>query len=201
MENKLAKPFIIILVVVALFVGYKVLQPFLIEILIATVLSTLFYGLYERLVRFFKGRRNISALLMCLVLMAVLIIPTVKLLIFAGEKSVEAYSQTVEFFQTHTPGDIFARPEFQSFPLNVIDWHKYDNASFQNVVLDVFKSSSDWMISGATTFVKGTTNFVISLVLIIITMFFFFVDGKNMVDRLMRLSPLPCCLSFRTSVP
>lgn len=47
------------------------------------------------------------------------------------------------------------------------------------------------MISGATSAVVGTTNFVVSLALIILTMFFFFIDGKKMLDGLMYLLPLP----------
>jgi len=55
----------------------------------------------------------------------------------------------------------------------------------------LLQKSSNWMISGATSAVVGTTNFVVSLALIILTMFFFFVDGKKMLDGLMYLLPLP----------
>jgi predicted PurR-regulated permease PerM len=64
------------------------------------------------------------------------------------------------------------------------------NSAIQDMFLNILKKSSNWLISGATIAVKETANFIISLVLIIIAMFFFFVDGKRMLQKLMRLSPL-----------
>jgi predicted PurR-regulated permease PerM len=46
-------------------------------------------------------------------------------------------------------------------------------------------------LSGASAVVKGTADFVLSLILIIITMYFFFVDGEKMLARIIALTPLP----------
>ena len=78
MKNNLSKPFLIILVVLVLVACYLVFKPYLPEILIAAVLVSIFYGLYEKLVRFLKGRRNIAAGIMCFFLVLVIIIPIVK---------------------------------------------------------------------------------------------------------------------------
>ena len=71
------------------------------------------------------------------------------------------------------------------------DRYDFDDKIFKDTVLNALKESSNWLLSGATLILKETTGFAVSLVLIIITMFFFFVDGEKIMKRLMYLSPLP----------
>lgn len=192
MTKSLTKPFLLLLLALVLVASYLVFQPFLTEILIAAILVSIFYTPYLKLAKFLKGRHHLAALLMCLLLVVLIIIPTVRFVIYAGQQSVEAYSQAVIFFNQHSVDGVVQPsivPENISRFLNISDY--YDNDSFKNILLDIFQRASNWMLSGATSLLKGTTSFIISLFMIIITMFFFFVDGKKMLERLMYLSPLP----------
>jgi predicted PurR-regulated permease PerM len=60
-----------------------------------------------------------------------------------------------------------------------------------NFVGDITKNINDWLVSGANSVVKGTSKFIVSLILIVFTMFFFFVEGKEMAKKLILWSPLP----------
>lgn len=191
MPKNFAKPFLIALVLIALVVCFFIFRPFLIEIIIAAVLATIFYRPYQALAKFLKGRKNISALLMCLLLVTIIILPTVKGLIYAGEKSAVAYSEAVNYFSNHDASDLLQTPLAQKLNLSNLDFVGLSQGTFGGVLLSFFEKSSNWLISGATATVIGTTNFVVSLFVIIITMFFFFVDGKKMLESLMHLSPLP----------
>jgi len=187
MTKKLSKPFLIILVIAALIACYFVFKPFLIEIAIAAVLATIFSKPYERLVVFLKNKRYLAALLMCLLLVAILILPSVKLVGYTAEKSVQAYSEISVYFSNHNLSDVFESSLFQR--LNFLHIN-FDNDLVKNSLLDLLQKSSNWMIAGATSILVDTTSFLASLVLIILTMFFFFVDGKDMLIKLMHLSPL-----------
>lgn len=192
MPKKLTKPFLLILVLLVLAGCYLVFRPFLTEILVAVILVSIFYSPFEWLAKKLKGRRNLAALITCLFLVIVIIVPTVRLMIYAGEKSVSAYSQTMDFFDNHDLNDVFKSGAFSNSYLKDFDVIGFSeqNATIQGIFLNVLKESSNWLISGATIAVKETANFIISLVMIILAMFFFFVDGKNMLEKLMRLSPL-----------
>lgn len=187
MPKNFSKPFLIALVIITLIACYFVFQPFLTEIVVAAILVTIFYKPYEKLVAFLKGRKNLAALLMCLFLVAIIILPTVKMITYAAEKSVTAYTETSDYFTTHDFNDILQTPIAQRLNLNDID---LSNNVVKNVLLDFLQKSSNWMLSGATSALVSTTSFVVSLVMIILTMFFFFVDGQNMLRYLMYLSPL-----------
>ena len=191
MPQKLTKPFILILVVLVLAGCYLVFRPFLTEIIVAAVVVSVFYTPFLRFSKFLKGRRNLAAILMCLLLLVIVILPAVKLMIYAGEKSVVAYSATVEFFNNYTINDLFKTEFFQRGALRYLNFDGIvHNESIKNAFLNTLKASSNWLLSGATFALKETTNFVISLIFIIIAMFFFFIDGKKMMIKLMYLSPL-----------
>lgn len=192
MTKSLTKPFLLILLGLVLIGCYFVFRPFLTEILVAAILVSIFYTPYLKLTNFLKGRQNLAALLMCLFLVMLIIIPTVRLVIYAGQQSVTAYAQAVNFFNSHSINGVIqpsALPDKLFGSFNLAQY--YDNQTFKNIFLDILKQSSNWLLSGATMLVKGTTSFIVSLFVIIVTMFFFFVDGKKMLERLMYLSPLP----------
>lgn len=193
MPKNLAKPFLLILVVVVLIGCYLVFRPFLTEILVAAIMASVFFKPYKKLTGWLHGRHHLAAFLMCLLLVLVIILPSIKIVVYTGQKSVEAYSQTVAFFNNHSVNDLFQAPFFQQGALQSLNLGRYDfnNENFKGVLLNILQKPSEWLLSGATLALKETTNFFVSLIVIIITTFFFFVDGKKMLSWLMYLSPLP----------
>lgn len=162
------------------------------EIVVAAILASVFYTPFNRLSVFLKGRRNLAAILMCLLLVTIIIIPSVKLISYAGQKSLTAYTATANFFEGHSFSDVFASDFVKNGPLRFLNLDKLNsgNEAFQSVILETSKKLSNVFLDGATIIFKETTRFIVSLSLIILTMFFFFVDGKKMLERLMVLSPL-----------
>jgi len=127
---------------------------------------------------------------MCLMLVVLIIIPTVKGIIYTADKSVQAYTETTEYFTNHNFSDVLQTPFFVKLHLDGVSFDSYNNDVIKNVALDFLQKSSNWMISGVTATLMETTNFIISLSMIILTMFFFFVDGKKMLTNLMYLLPI-----------
>lgn len=191
MPKNLAKPFLLILVALVLVGCYLVFRPFLTEIFVAAILASVFYTPFLRFSKFLKGHDKTAAVLMCLLLLVIIILPTIKLIGYAGEVSVNTYNTTVEFFNNHTVNDLFKTEFFQRGTLRYLNLGNYiNNDTFKDTLLSVLKQSSNWLLSGATFALRETTDFVISLVLIVLIMYFFFVDGKKMLQRLMHLIPL-----------
>jgi len=193
MPKNLTKPFLLILVLLVILACYLIFRPFLTEILVAAILASIFYTPFLRFTKFLKGRYNLAALLMCLLLLILIILPSIKLVVYAGEKSVVAYNATVDFFNNNSVDDFFKNDYFKQGAFRYLHLERLNvtSAAVRDAVLNTLKSSSNWLISGASLAIKSTATFIVSIVLIIITMFFFFVDGKKMLTRLMYLSPLP----------
>ncbi len=183
MDNKLSKPFLLLLVVFVLAACYLVFKPFLIEIVIAAVLVSILYKPYDKIRRLLGNSRNAAALIMCLSVIILIVLPLSEGMILAGRKSVTAYNDVVQFFGQNNE-------VIQSKYLRQLDFVGLDNSNVENFVIDIVKRSSDWMVGAATFILKGTTSFFVSLFFIIFAMFFFFRDGERMLRKLMLWSPL-----------
>ena len=185
-KSFISKAFLIFLLIGILISCYLIFQPFLVEILVATILVTIFYRPFEWLVAKFKGKRSIASLVMCILIALLVIIPISNFIIFAAQESVEAYERISKFLETESLDELFQKPFLRGV-------YEYIASSDQikDVLLQAATKLNNWLVSGAGSVIVGTTNFLISLVLIIFTMFFFFIDGKDMLSKVMYWTPLP----------
>lgn len=182
----MSKAFLLVLMLIVVYACFRIFKPFLDEILAAAILVSIFYTPYERLTRILGGHKRIAAFLMCLLVTLLVILPLVNFIVYAAQRSVIGYQNTVAFIEesqlsTKAIGGYLAKYNFLGL----------SGATVESVVAEVAGGLKDWLTSGATNFIKGTTNFAISMVLILLTMFFFFIDGPKMVERIMYWTPLP----------
>ncbi len=186
MQNiTIPKLFLTLIIVFVLYACYLIFRPFMTVLLVATILVTLFYPPYEQLVKWFRGRKHLAALVMCLLIALLVILPLVNFIAYTAQRSTDAFDVTKQFFAEKDVAS-FTFESLQRF--NVIG---LSGDTVRNAIIDLANLVKDWLAAGAANFIKGTTNFVISLFLIFFTMFFFFIDGPRMLEQLMHWTPLP----------
>jgi predicted PurR-regulated permease PerM len=183
MKKLIYKPFLIFLIAASLVGLFFLFKPFLIEIIIAIILVSVFYGWYERLTKFLWNKKYLASLVMCLLLLLVIIIPISNLIIYAGKKATTAYEGVASM--------ISQADSLQQGFLEKFNFDEKTKEIVSGFIIDVTKNISDWLVSGATVIAKQTTGFIVSLLLILLSMFFFFVDGRRLAEKLILLSPLP----------
>jgi predicted PurR-regulated permease PerM len=186
-KNKsLERPFLIFIMVAIIAACYFVFRPFLVELLVSAILVSVFYPVFKWLIKRLGGRRSLAALLMCLLVVLLLIVPLANILYYAAQQSIVAYGHLRDFVASLSGGQTSGlSPNVQL----VYDFVR-ENEFAKNTLLGVVDYLKQWFASGAGLIIMGTTNFFVSLVMIILTMFFFFVDGEKMLDRLRRWTPL-----------
>lgn len=183
----LTRIFLFILMAAVIIACYFVFRPFLEVILVSAVLASVFYPVYEWLKKRLGGYEKVSAIIMCLGIVLVIIVPLTNLIIFGAQKSIAAYSDTIDFLDN---GGLENNIKSGAL-LKISQWFNLGGDELKAVLIDAAQKSSNWLVQGAAGLLKGTTTFLISLVLIIFTLFFFFVDGKKMLKKLMYWTPLP----------
>ncbi len=183
MKKLMHRSFLIILIIVSIIAVFFLFRPFLVEMIIAAVLVSVFYAWYDKLARLLWNKKYLASFIMCILLLLIIIIPISNLIVYAGKKSVSAYNGISEILNK---ADIIQYSFLEKMNIDI-----ENQEPIKNLIVDTTKKISDWLLSGATSIVKSTTDFVVSLLIIILTMFFFFVDGKNMAKKLILWSPLP----------
>ncbi len=198
-KQAISKYFLIFLIIAVVYFCYLIFKPFLGGLLIATILVTLFYAPYEQLVKLFRGRRNIASLVMCLLIILLIILPLANFLTYTAQRSVDAYGDAVEFINAGGL-DLIANKIVNSPVTSFISSLGFSREAIQAFLMSKVDLAKAWvtssagiltLVSGASGLIAGTANFLISIVIVIFSMFFFFVDGKKMVEKLMYWTPLP----------
>lgn len=198
-KQAISRYFLIFLIIAIVGACFVVFKPFLDELLIATILVVLFYAPYKQLLKIFRGRKNLASFVMCVLIILIIILPLANFATYTAERSVEAYSNALDFVKAGGLSSV-ADKISQSPITNFLASFGIDNDAVHSFLIEKAKFAKTWVISesgiltlasGAKGLIAGTANFLISIVIIIFSMFFFFADGKKMVEKLMYWTPLP----------
>lgn len=170
--------------------AWQIILPFAAPILLALVIVTFSYPMYERLTRRLGGRRNLAATLMVFGVVLVVVVPTVILgvllvqqaanlaqILDAGE--VRAYLDPARF------GDSFAWVQ-RYIP-------GFDPARLQvdELLLNGMRQISVWVATQGSAIFAGAASLLFGFVMMLLAAFYFYVEGEWLGRELMYLSPLP----------
>jgi len=187
MERPLiSKVFLLMLIAAVAYGCFLVFRPFLSELLVAVILVSIFYRPYEWLARKLGGRQKLAAAVMCIVIVLLVLVPMVNLIIYGAQRSVIAYDNIVEYLSSDQAKEVARSPFVQNLRERI-----FQDKDIKEVVIEVAKKIQNWFLSGATSAIRSTTSFIIATILIIFSMFFFFIDGRSMLEKITRLTPLP----------
>lgn len=168
---------------------FWMLRAFLMPILLAAVFCTLFYPLYERLVKLLRGRRSIAAFLCCLILLIVLILPIYGIVNMLTHEAISFYntsgSRIQEIVQKGGSGPLKYLQSsrwVRQLRLDQVDWQEH---------LQALTTRAGGLVATAINRAsRGTIQILILLFTTLFTMFYFFRDGKGLLRRLRYLVPL-----------
>ena len=91
-ERKFVRTFLLIPALVVLYFVFRIFQPFWQPIAIAIILASLFHPAHRWLGQKLRGRYNLSALMMCLAVTALIVIPIIALAIALAAEMSQVYA-------------------------------------------------------------------------------------------------------------
>ncbi len=190
-EKKLSRYFFIAALIGTTVLFFRMVQFFLVPVLLAAVFSTLFYPLYEALLRVCRGRKTLASFLCCFILLLGLIVPLYVVADLVASEAVDFYRaaqvQIEEFFKNEKErSGLLVRlqniPLVRDLRLDQIDW----KATLQRVVA----AATSFLGAVINKTSRGTIQVVVLLFTTLFTMFYFFRDGKGLLRRLRSLVPM-----------
>lgn len=169
-------------------ITFLVMEPFLTAILVAAVLATIFYGLYEWFLRFFGGRRGISATCILFLVGFLVIIPIIiiTVLVIGEATSVLAALSA----GNHSLGDIAHSFDvwLLRFP-SIGEYIRMNDIRIEDMLGNI-SGSGGAVFSFLQTIYGGVAGFVFWIFSLFFTLFYFLIDGSRAVRFLKRVSPL-----------
>ncbi|MFZ0427668.1 MAG: AI-2E family transporter [Acidobacteriota bacterium] len=192
-ERRYARIFLLIPALIVLYFVFRIFQPFLQPIALAIIFSTLCHPVYRWLLRLLKDRANLASLIMCLLVMAVIIIPLATLISALVSEVAQVYQLLQSNLDKGTFDSVFAGHN-SHYLTELENWlSAYMPFSKEDVVKAVttgLQQLGGFLVRQSTVVLGGFAGLVSQFILMVLTMFFLFRDGSRLFRQLETLTPI-----------
>jgi predicted PurR-regulated permease PerM len=179
-----------LLALLLLYAAFRIIWPFMTAILLGAILVTLTFGIFRRVRARMKGSSNQAAAVMLLGITVVLVIPALILAILLVQQA----NVVVEKLQSGDAQAMIRRIDVASYlePLRRIS-PRFDpkTLSPERLLLPAVQQIPGWVARNGGAVIGGLAGMVLGFALVLLSMFFFYVEGEEIVQQLSVLSPLP----------
>jgi predicted PurR-regulated permease PerM len=176
-----------------LYLCYRILQPFILSLFWAAILVLILYPLHERLTKFLKNRPELSAVIMTTLTTLVVIIPLGVVIATLAIEMFDIYQgikDKIEFVQIRSIVDRLK----ELVPVTIIEEveKRFDvgEIRFEQVVIKGIGTISTYLFDQVQEGAKNLTSLIISFLIMIFALFFFFRDGRALYREIKYLIPM-----------
>jgi predicted PurR-regulated permease PerM len=180
------------LIVIALYLFFRILRPFFVPIIWGAVLAGLFFPLNDWLRRRMK-RDNVRAVIMCLVVVALIVAPALFLAMGMVGEATSVYPKLKDGLQAGKY-DFLLRPQLHGLNEKIdtllggrIDTKALDVESF---ILGSADRLIKYLLQQASGIAGNLAWAVVNFIFTVISMFYFFRDWCSLGDRVRELLPM-----------
>ncbi len=186
---KIASKAVLLLFVIGISAVFlSMMHQFLMTIFMAAIFSALLSPLYHKLLPLLKGREKAASLLTILIIVCLVLLP------LSAIMSV-VVTQAINVSQSVTPWveKFIEQPTFGSDFLRKIPYYEqlvpHRDMILQNIG-NLVTNTSKLLISSLSSITKMTFNAAIMSIIMLYTMFYFFIDGKKVLYKILYYIPL-----------
>lgn len=171
-----------------------ILSPFLTVIFIAAVLTVTFYPVYQWLLKYMPNWERAASLITCFFVLIVTLAPLTYFTILLVDEAANTY----ELIDTNIESGVFDKYLLWEDGGVIYDALKkvdsvvdFSQINLKDSIVNWAQTLSTFLASQLTTLLAGISNLMLNIFIMLFSMFYFFKDGKKLVDKLGKLSPLP----------
>lgn len=183
--------FVLLLVVGVTVLFIAVAWPLLQPLLLGAMLAGLFSPLYHWITRLVRGRRSLAASLTLLVLFLLAAGPVSAFVGVVVSQAFDVSERAIPWAQQHFGA---------ASTFNAHDWlvqripplapYVPEQAQIMEGAGRAVKAAGAFLVAGATQFTAGTAGVLLDLFVMLYAMFFFFRDGRRILERIFYFTPL-----------
>ncbi|MDP3956993.1 MAG: AI-2E family transporter [bacterium] len=168
-------------------VVFFIFEPFLTAVVAAAILSALFKSTYNAFEKWTRGHRAWSAFFTCLLVIFIVVTPVFLVLSLAIGEANNLY---------HTVSEKSALENIINKNIEIVQTIPYLNVLFdtqtlnEGRILNDIKQFSQNALGLLQAVYQGITSFIFWIFVMFFSLFYFLIDGKQILKHLMSLSPL-----------
>ncbi len=192
-EGQSNRVWLLVFLVIALAACYMLIKPYLQPIVLAILIGIMAAPVNERIVSLLNGRRNLGALVGCLLLSLVIVIPALILMVAILKQGI-SYSIVVrEWATAENVQQLLANPKVVSVRerlTEVLPEGALEPESIREQAL-VLAGDMGKQFAGVSTAIMGSvTAFIVNFMLLLFVLFFVLRDHERMISFMHHALPL-----------
>lgn len=179
-----------LLALLLLYAAFRIIWPFMTAILLGAILVTLTFGLFTRARERMNGSSTKAAVAMLLGTTLLLVIPALILAILLVQQA----NVVVDKLQSGEAQALVKRIDVEP----ALAWVKRLAPNFdpktlspERLLLPAIQQIPGWVARNGGAVLGGLAGMVLGFALVLLSMFFFYTEGEEIVSQLSVLSPLP----------
>jgi len=196
--EKLPGYFLIVCLLAAFGGVIFILTPFLTVIFIAAVLAITFYPLYSFILKRFKGWKKTASFVTCMIVVFLTVIPMIFFSFMITGEAQDVYNvveekvnsgEFDEYLLWDDGGIIYDKLRDAVRAIDV--YVDVDSVDLKAKILKWSGDVSGFLVDNFSNLFTGILNWFMNFMFMMFAMYYFFKDGKKLVEKLGILSPLP----------
>ncbi len=177
----------------AAYASYRLIEPYLGPIVMAFIISLLYYPLHAKVESKIPRQPNTAALLSCLLLTFMIVIPVLVVFSSIVHQGTTFSKDSYDWLTSGGVKEVLSHP-YAVKALALIDkYSPFEPMDAQVVVQKIATAASKFgsqLLNVSAKILGDATNFVISFLLMLFVLFFLLRDHKKMVSALRHVVPL-----------
>ena len=166
----------------------SMISGFLMAIVMAAIFSGLLYSLYQRLLKSFKGRTIISALLTLLIFFFIILIPVTGLTAVLVEQAISASQTLGPLIRQELSEPNHLLDEIQALP--IVNKVFPDPQALADALERLIQGAGGFVVNNLSHVTTGAANFIFQFFIMLFTMYYFLVYGREYLSKLLFSLPL-----------
>lgn len=182
--------FFAVIALIVLWAAFKIIWSFVSPIILGAMMVTLTFPTYKALRARIGGRGHVAATVMLIAITFLIIIPAFVLILLLIQQA----DSLIQLLQSGEARQILARIDLSSRLAFLHHWFpNFDpkTVSPERLVLPVLQEIPGWVARNGAALLGGLAGLVIGFLLVLLTAYFFYIDGEAIMAELAILSPLP----------
>lgn len=185
--------FLFMLIVVCLFISYRMMAAYVHPVIFATLLSIITHPIYERLAGRFNGRKNLAAAVCCLLITFIIVIPLFFVLLAVIKQGISTVSATNQWISTLDMDEIRNLPQISGYLASVKKYLPADalaNLNIYGIMQTVSANAGKMIVSNGTWIISNISAIIMNFFLMIFIYFFVVQKQTELFDYIFHLMPL-----------
>ncbi len=187
-RDKFANAFLVLLAIAISIVFLLMVRGFLMAVLLAGIFSGMAHPLYRYFLRLFKERKALASATTIILVLLVIVIPLTGFLGVAASQAVDVSRAVSPWIDQQ-----LSQPDALDALLSRLPFYERLQPYQEQITTKIGElagSIGTFLVNSVAAATRGTVTFLLQLFIMLYAMFFFLIDGRSILDRILYLMPL-----------